>query len=94
MKLFSVKSEFPIREHPFEEVWNVFVGRRYRFAGYVEVNSRLRFVPEFTAKGIVTWLHFPFGAMNPIPCGGMLTGVWAIIVSVVEKKLVWKAVEV
>jgi len=72
--LFAVKSEFPIRSHPFEEVWNVSMGRRYRFAGFVEVNSRTRFVPEFTLRGIVNWLHFPFGAMNPTICEGILTG--------------------
>ena len=75
VKLFSVKSEFPIREHPSEEVWNVFVGSRYRFAGFADDNSRLRFVPGFTVRGIVNWLHFPFGAMNPTACGGMLIGV-------------------
>jgi len=73
--LFSVKSEVPIRAHPSGEVWNVFVGSRYRFAGFAEVNSRLRVVPGFTVNGIVNWLHFPFGAMNPTACGEMLIGV-------------------
>jgi hypothetical protein len=51
------------------------VGRRYRFAGFVEVNSKLTLVPDFTFRGIVNWLHLPFGAMNPTPCEGMLTGI-------------------
>jgi len=75
VKLLSDTSELPTRLHPFEEVWNVFVGIRYRFAGFVEVNSRLMFVPDFAVRGIVNWLHFPFGAMNPTPFEGMLIGV-------------------
>ena len=51
--MFAVNMELPIREHPSAEVWNVSVGRRYRFAGFVEVSCRLRLVPDFTGRGIL-----------------------------------------
>jgi len=88
--LVSERIVFPLMLHPFGEAWNVYVGRRYKFAGSLEVIATLKVEPEVTLTGKENSAHFPFGAISPIPLGGMLSGDPAVVVPIVEPKYVWR----